>query len=119
MTAVELKATRAQLAIAQAQLAIALGVDIMTTSRYERGVKDIPRYMSIAVQALAECPSLRQEYLSFLGGRTMQHTDTTVNETEDQPPEDFEEGDCIVLVSEEDWEAWMEGEMQRRPRERK
>jgi len=40
--------------ISQAGLAKLLGVDVMTVSRWERGIVNIPPYLSLALQAL-EC----------------------------------------------------------------
>lgn len=47
-----LKAWRKKHKYSQAQLADALGVGVMTISRWERGVYDIPPYLSFALEGL-------------------------------------------------------------------
>ena len=38
--------------LSQAKLAKLLGVDVMTVSRWERGIVNIPPYLSLALEAL-------------------------------------------------------------------
>lgn len=52
MDADELKEKRKALEMTQAQLAEALGVNIMTISRWERGVRSIPPHLSLALEAI-------------------------------------------------------------------
>ncbi|MGA9767917.1 MAG: helix-turn-helix transcriptional regulator [Blastocatellia bacterium] len=48
----ELKQRREELGMTQEQLAKALGVNIMTISRWERGVRSIPPHLSLALEAI-------------------------------------------------------------------
>jgi len=52
MDADELREKRKALEMTQAQLAKALGVNIMTVSRWERGLRSIPPYLSLALEAI-------------------------------------------------------------------
>ena len=52
MTPDDLKAWRAKHGYTQVMLAQALDVDVMTVSRWERGVVDIPRILGLALWAL-------------------------------------------------------------------
>ena len=52
MDADELKEKRKVLEMTQAQLAKALGVNIMTVSRWERGLRSIPPYLSLSLEAI-------------------------------------------------------------------
>jgi transcriptional regulator with XRE-family HTH domain len=52
MDADELKEKRKALEMTQAQLAEALGVNIMTISRWERGLRSIPPHLSLALEAI-------------------------------------------------------------------
>jgi predicted transcriptional regulator len=54
MTSKELKKWREQYGLSQAKLARVLGVDVMTISRWERGVIGIPPFMHFALYGL-EC----------------------------------------------------------------
>jgi transcriptional regulator with XRE-family HTH domain len=48
----ELKQRRESLALTQAQLARELDVDVITVSRWERGVHPIPKYIELAIEAI-------------------------------------------------------------------
>jgi repressor LexA len=48
----DLKRRREALGLTQEQLARELGVTMITVSRYERGVSEIPTYIKLAVEAL-------------------------------------------------------------------
>jgi len=52
MDADELREKRKALEMTQAQLAKALGVNIMTVSRWERGLMSIPSHLSLALEAI-------------------------------------------------------------------
>jgi transcriptional regulator with XRE-family HTH domain len=52
MTPEELRAARTRLGMAQVELAVELGLDNGTISRYERGVRKITRVVAFAVKAL-------------------------------------------------------------------
>jgi transcriptional regulator with XRE-family HTH domain len=52
MTSEELKSRRALLELTQSQLARELEVDAITVSRWERGVRPIPRFIELAVEAI-------------------------------------------------------------------
>jgi transcriptional regulator with XRE-family HTH domain len=52
MDADELREKRKELKTTQAQLAKALGVNIMTVSRWERGPRSIPPYLSLSLEAV-------------------------------------------------------------------
>ena len=52
MTGDELRKWRDELAMTQEQLAEALSVDVMTISRWERGVRSIPPYLPLALETL-------------------------------------------------------------------
>ena len=52
MDADELKEKRKALEMTQAQLAEALGVNIMTVSRWERGLRSIPPHLPLALEAI-------------------------------------------------------------------
>ena len=52
MDADELRGKRKALDMTQAQLAKALGVNIMTISRWERGLRSIPSHLSLALEAI-------------------------------------------------------------------
>jgi transcriptional regulator with XRE-family HTH domain len=51
MDADELRGKRKALEMTQAQLAKALGVNIMTVSRWERGLRSVPPHLSLALEA--------------------------------------------------------------------
>jgi len=59
----QLRDIRQQLGVTQVALAVALGLDVMTISRWERGVAFPSKTAEIAVRALLGCPDLRREYL--------------------------------------------------------
>ncbi|MBW1954066.1 MAG: helix-turn-helix domain-containing protein [Deltaproteobacteria bacterium] len=48
----DLSAWRKRWRLTQRQLAQALGVDVMTVSRWERGVRGIPPHLPLALEAL-------------------------------------------------------------------
>jgi len=48
----ELRSWRNQACLSQAGLAVLLGVDKMTVSRWERGVREIPPFLHLALRAL-------------------------------------------------------------------
>lgn len=50
----ELQAWRARNGFSQSQLARVLGVDVMTVSRWERGVNEIPPFLHLALAYLEE-----------------------------------------------------------------
>ena len=52
MDADELKEKRKALKMTQAQLAEELGVNIMTISRWERGLRSTPPHLSLALEAI-------------------------------------------------------------------
>ena len=52
MDADELREKRKALEMTQAQLAKALGVNVMTVSRWERGLRSIPPYLSLSLEAV-------------------------------------------------------------------
>lgn len=54
MTPKQLKRERTSLAMSQAELAAALGVDTITVSRWERGVQPIPAMVRLALRALTD-----------------------------------------------------------------
>ena len=52
MDADELREKRKALEMTQAQLAKALGVNVMTVSRWERGLRSIPSHLPLALEAI-------------------------------------------------------------------
>ena len=52
MTPSQLKAWREQNGYSQGQLAIILQVDVTTISRWERGVRDIPPFLHLALECV-------------------------------------------------------------------
>jgi transcriptional regulator with XRE-family HTH domain len=48
----KLASWRKQHGLTQRQLAVGLGVDVMTISRWERGVRRIPTYIPLTLEAL-------------------------------------------------------------------
>lgn len=52
MTTDELKLRRESLGFTQSQLSRELDVDVITVSRWERGVHPIPKYIELAIEAL-------------------------------------------------------------------
>lgn len=57
MTPTELRAWRKQAGLSQAGLASLLGVDVMTVSRWERGEREIPPFLHLALRALESVPA--------------------------------------------------------------
>ena len=53
MTPAELKAWRAEQGLSQPALAALLGIHEITLSRWERGEREIPSYLALALEALA------------------------------------------------------------------
>lgn len=49
----DLQTWRRKQDVTQAGLALLLGVDVMTVSRWERGLREIPPYLHLALRALA------------------------------------------------------------------
>lgn len=58
MTSEDLKLWRERVGLSQSQLARALAVDVMTVSRWERGVRDIPPYLHLALWAVENKPGV-------------------------------------------------------------
>ena len=54
MDSSNLKRRRDELGLTQAQLARELDVDVITISRWERGVHPIPRYIELALEAIEQ-----------------------------------------------------------------
>ena len=54
MTAADLKAARQSLGLTQRALAKALGVPVLRVIRYETGKYPVPKYIELAVQAIAQ-----------------------------------------------------------------
>jgi transcriptional regulator with XRE-family HTH domain len=52
MTSRELKAWRLRNSYSQSELAKALQVDVMTISRWERGVRQIPPFLHLALECM-------------------------------------------------------------------
>lgn len=52
MSSSELKARREALGMTQARLARELEVDVITVSRWERGVYPVPKYIELAMEAI-------------------------------------------------------------------
>ena len=52
MTPTELRAWRTTAGLSQGRLSALLGVDVMTISRWERGLREIPPYLHLALSAL-------------------------------------------------------------------
>ncbi|HVF48929.1 MAG TPA: helix-turn-helix domain-containing protein [Pyrinomonadaceae bacterium] len=52
MTPDDLKKRREALGMTQSRLARELDVDVITVSRWERGVHPIPKYIELAVEAI-------------------------------------------------------------------
>lgn len=50
----ELKAWRKKNGYSQSQLAQVLGVDVMTVSRWERGAREIPSFLHLALKYMAQ-----------------------------------------------------------------
>lgn len=50
----ELKKRRETIGLTQSQLAHQLGVDMMTVSRWERGVHTIPKHIELAVELIEQ-----------------------------------------------------------------
>lgn len=52
MSSLDLKSRRVSLGLTQSQLARELEVDVITVSRWERGVRPIPRFIELAIEAI-------------------------------------------------------------------
>jgi transcriptional regulator with XRE-family HTH domain len=52
MTPADLQAWRTSAGLSQAGLAALLGVNVMTVSRWERGLRSIPPFLHLALKAL-------------------------------------------------------------------
>ena len=52
MTPTDLKNWRHEHKMSQGTLALALGVDVMTISRWERGLRSIPPFLHLALERL-------------------------------------------------------------------
>lgn len=52
MTPAELKAARLDKGLSQAALATILGVDVMTVSRWERALREIPPFLGLAMKSI-------------------------------------------------------------------
>ncbi len=59
MTPVELRTWRAQAGLSQGQLSACLGVDIMTVSRWERGLRSIPPFLHLALESVRAVQGLK------------------------------------------------------------
>ena len=53
MTPAELQSWRKQQGLSQEALSALLGVDVMTVSRWERGLRAIPPYLPLALETLS------------------------------------------------------------------
>jgi len=53
MTPADLRAWRKTAGLSQSELASALGVAVMTVSRWERGQREIPSFLHLALKALS------------------------------------------------------------------
>jgi len=53
MTGAELRERRNAMEMTQEQMAKALSVDVMTVSRWERGIRAIPPYLALALDTVA------------------------------------------------------------------
>jgi DNA-binding transcriptional regulator YiaG len=60
MTPAELHQWRKQASLSQTGLATLLGVDKMTVSRWERGARQLPPFLHLALKALAKKPTAKQ-----------------------------------------------------------
>jgi transcriptional regulator with XRE-family HTH domain len=69
----ELKRWRQRIGCSQAQLARVLGVDVMTVSRWERGVREIPSFLHLALGYLelkgVEMKKKRERNIKRKGGK--------------------------------------------------
>ena len=54
MTPADLQTWRKEAGFSQSGLAAVLGVDVMTVSRWERGTREIPPFLHLALRALAD-----------------------------------------------------------------
>jgi len=68
MTPADLRAWRKQADLSQSELATALGVATMTVSRWERGSREIPSFLLLALDGLTANQALR-EHGVWLGQR--------------------------------------------------
>jgi DNA-binding transcriptional regulator YiaG len=61
MTPQDLKKWRAQNGYSQSQLAEVLGVAVMTISRWERGAREIPSFLHLALECMEKRKVVKRE----------------------------------------------------------
>jgi transcriptional regulator with XRE-family HTH domain len=67
----ELKEWRESQGMTQSELAVALSVDVMTVSRWEREARAVPPYLSLALE------TIERQRKTTRGPETSKHTSTT------------------------------------------